>query len=100
MGVLTREGLLAGLMRAGPQAQVREAMQTDFQTADPVEMAELALSRLQGAPCHCLPVLRNGRLVGIVTAENAGEFMLIEAAMREQRAERRIGARVEGKEAA
>ncbi len=84
VGVLTREGLLAGLTKGGPQAQVAEAMQTRFETADPAEMAELALARLQSSGCRSLPVLRNGQLVGIVTLENAGEFMMIQAAMHER----------------
>jgi Zn-dependent protease len=100
VGVLTREGLLAGLTKGGPQAEVGEAMQRSFETADPAEMAELALARLQSSACRSLPVLRNGQLVGIVTLENAGEFMMIQAAMRGRLKDRRVGAHVPGKTAA
>lgn len=84
VGVLTREGLLAGLTKGGPRAEVGEAMHRGFETAEPGEMAELALARLQSSTCRSLPVLRNGPLVGIVTLENAGEFMMIQAAMHER----------------
>lgn len=84
VGVLTQEGLLAGLTKGGPQAEVGEAMHRSFETAEPGEMAELALARLQSSGCRSLPVLRNGQLVGIVTLENAGEFMMIQAAMHER----------------
>jgi hypothetical protein len=63
-------------------------MQASFETADPGEMAELVLARLQSSTLRCLPVLRNGQLVGIVTSENVGEFIMIQAAMRERRADR------------
>ena len=98
-GVLTREGLLGGLTKAGPQAEVGEAMQRSFDTADPGEMAELVLARLQSSACRCLPVLRNGQLVGIVTLENVGEFIMIRAAIRERREDWRNGARASSRSA-
>ena len=100
VGVLTRESLLAGLTKGGPQAEVGEAMQRSFETADPAEMAELALARLQSSACRALPVLRNGQLVGIVTLENAGEFMMIQTAMRGRVEDRRMRTRVPHKTAA
>jgi Zn-dependent protease len=92
VGVLTREGLLAGLTRFGPQADVGRAMQTTFETADAGEMAELALARLQQCACRALPVLRDRRLVGIVTMENLGEFVMLHAAMRGRKGGRRFTA--------
>lgn len=89
VGVLTREALLAALTEAGPQGEVGEAMETSFETADPAEMAELALARLQSSACRSLPVLRNGQLAGIVTMENVGEFLMIQAAMHRRREDRR-----------
>jgi Zn-dependent protease len=85
VGVLTREGLLAGLTRFGPQVDVGRVMQTTFETADAGEMAELALARLQQCACRALPVLRDGRLVGMVTMANLGEFMMLQEAMRGRR---------------
>ncbi len=35
-----------------------------------------------GSPCHTLPVLSNGRLSGVLTLDNVGEFVMIEAALR------------------
>jgi CBS-domain-containing membrane protein len=48
-------------------------------------MAELALARLQQCACRALPVLRDGRLVGMVTMANLGEFMMLQEAMRGRR---------------
>jgi Zn-dependent protease len=85
VGVLTQENLLAGLTTGGPRTQIGDAMQRSFETADPTEMIEPVLVRMQSSACRALPVLRNGELTGIVTAENVGEFLLIHAAMRGRR---------------
>ncbi len=82
VGVLTRKDLLAALTRHGPDAPVGEAMQTEFETADASEMLETAFRRLQSCPCRTVPVQRDGELVGLVTMENVGEFVAIQAASR------------------
>ena len=41
---------------------------------------EKALQRLQTSACPTLPVLRNQKLVGLLTAENLGEFLMIQGA--------------------
>ncbi|MCX7722695.1 MAG: site-2 protease family protein [Verrucomicrobiae bacterium] len=82
VGVLTRADLLAALAQRGTGALVGEVMQRDFMTADPAEMAETVFNRLQECNCHSLPVVQNGRLIGILTADNVGEFLMIQAALR------------------
>ncbi len=80
VGVLTRADLLTALAQRGEQAAVSEVMQRDFQTADPGEMIDVVFQRLQGSKCHTVPILRRGRLVGLITMENVGEFISIQAA--------------------
>ena len=82
VGVLTRTDLIPALATRGQTTVVGEVMQREFQTADPLEMAEGVFARLQDSNCTSLPVLSNGRLVGILTAENLGEFLMIQAALR------------------
>jgi CBS-domain-containing membrane protein len=36
--------------------------------------------RLQASACRTLPVIQNRRLVGLLTAENLGEFLMIRSA--------------------
>ena len=57
-------------------------MEKKFETADPAEMLESALGRLQTCGCHSLPVVKGGSLMGILTMENIGEFMMIQSALR------------------
>jgi len=79
-GVLTRRDLLAALARRGRDAPVGEAVRRECLTADASEMLEAVLARLQGRDCHTLPVTEHGALVGLVTMDNVGEFLMIQAA--------------------
>jgi len=81
VGVLTRHDLLAALTRSGQQTPVGEAMQREFETVEAAEMLETAFRRLQSCQCHTLPVMRRGELVGMVTMDNVGEFVAVQAAM-------------------
>ena len=80
VGVITRDGLLKALANNKP-ARVGDIMQRDIATADASEMLEGAFQRLQECACHTVPVLQNGQLVGLLTAENVGEFMMIRTAL-------------------
>ena len=85
VGVLTRSDLTAALGRHGPGARVREIMRRDFVTVDPRDMLQTAFARLQDCDCHTLPVVRDGRLMGLVTADNLAEVLMIQEALREKR---------------
>jgi Zn-dependent protease/predicted transcriptional regulator len=84
VGVLTRADLLVALAQRGGAA-VSDVMRREFQTVDPAEMLDTAFRRLQGCECHTLPVVRRGQLVGLVTADNIGEFMMIQGALQKAR---------------
>ncbi|MGH7521907.1 MAG: site-2 protease family protein [Gemmatimonadales bacterium] len=82
VGVLTRGRLLEGLAKEGAAAPVGRVMETTFRTADPREPVEQALARMQECRCHTLPVLSQRGLEGVLTADNVGEFVMIETALR------------------
>ncbi|RIK63631.1 site-2 protease family protein [candidate division KSB1 bacterium] len=86
VGVLTRNDLLKALSQRGTNGRVEEAMQRQFETADPNEMLETVFARLNASRCHSLPLVRNGQLAGIVTMDNVGEFLMVQAALRKARA--------------
>ncbi len=85
LGILTRSNLLAGLSQYGPDQLVTTVMQREFETAQPNEMLEAVLQRLATAPARVMPVLQNGDLVGLVTAENLGEYLMIQNALHHRR---------------
>jgi CBS domain-containing protein len=87
MGILTRSNLLSGLSQHGPDQLVTSVMQREFDTAQPNEMLEGLLTRLARSPIRTMPVLQDGNLVGLVTMENLGEYLMIQNALR-RRAER------------
>jgi len=82
VGVLTREVLVRALSEHGLDGAVGDAMTRSFQTADAREPLDRALARLQLCACPVLPVLDNGRLVGLVTADNISEYVMIRGALR------------------
>lgn len=81
LGLLTRSRLVDGLAKNGQSTPVGNVMETNFVAAHPSEMADAAFIRLQHSDCRSMPVLRDGKLLGMVTAENVGEFLMIQAAL-------------------
>lgn len=81
VGILPRGDLMAGLSRLGQEGLVSQVMRTDFQALDSSDMLEGAALRLQSCDCHTLPVLHGGHLVGLLTMENMGEFLMIRSAL-------------------
>ena len=79
VGVITRSDLLKALARKDVLS-VNEIMLRDFPIAHASDMLETALQRLQASPCPAMPVVQTGSLVGLLTAENLGEFLIIENA--------------------
>jgi len=81
VGILTRNDLVTALKQRGEVALVGETMRRDFLTADVAEMLEGASVRLQMCDCHTMPVMRGGQLVGLITMDNLGEFLMIRSAL-------------------
>jgi CBS domain-containing protein len=79
-GMLTRRDLMNTLTRSGRSATVGDAMKRDCPTADASEMLEAVLTRVQALDCRTVPVLHHGVLVGLLTMDNVGEFLMIHAA--------------------
>ncbi len=82
LGILTREDLVRAITQGGTEKHVRDAMRRDFMAVDSHDMLEQAVKVLQGSGCRSLPVEHNGELVGMLTLENVGEFMMINSAIR------------------
>lgn len=79
VGVLTRDDLVRTLARDGAGARVDHAMRVDVPTIGEGDPAEAAVAAMRANRCRSLPVLRQDRLVGIVTADGIAEFMSLHA---------------------
>ena len=84
VGILTRTDLLVALADFGHDHPVMSVMRRAFLIAEPAEMLEMAFQRLQECDCHTMPVIHDGRMVGLITMDNLGEYLLIEAALQER----------------
>jgi len=80
MGILTHATFFQALSQHGDDFPVTSAMTEDFDTAEAAEPMESVFNRVQSGRCTTIPVLENGRLAGLLTAENIGEFVMIQAA--------------------
>ena len=80
-GMLTRHDLLRRLAEGGPQSRVADAMERDVDIVDPHDMLDVALGRLDARQSSAAPVVQNGRLIGLLTAEAVAEFLSIQAAL-------------------
>ena len=81
-GILTQTDLLRALSASDQYLTVTSAMQDNFFTVDSLEMLESAFAKLTDCNCHTLPVTLNGKLVGLLTMDNLGEYMRIHAALK------------------
>jgi Zn-dependent protease/CBS domain-containing protein len=83
LGMLTREDMTKSLAQSGPETRVRDSMRRDITTVDPRMSLEQALVLIRECNCRCLPVEHEGRLVGLLTLDNVGEFLSIHSALRQ-----------------
>ena len=76
---------MIALQQHGPDSLVEGVMRQDFVSLGANEMLDIGLARIQEAEC-CMtaPVIDRDSLVGLLTAENVNEFLLIVSALGEQ----------------
>jgi Zn-dependent protease/predicted transcriptional regulator len=80
-GMLTRTALMKALAERGEHARVGDVMDRGFQSASPQEPAEEVLARLKSSGSHSMPVTRDGQLLGVLTMDNVGEYVMVRAAL-------------------
>lgn len=81
VGVLTRADLLKALAEYDASLRVDAVMRRDFEIVHPGDMLEAAFARLQACNCHIFPVVQDDVLVGLLSSENIGEFLMLQAAL-------------------
>lgn len=85
LGMLSRADLVRGLHDHGRDAEVQRVMRTDLPALDAGLPPEHALQLLGVSRAAALPVLRDGRLVGLLTQENVMEYLMLRQAITERR---------------
>ena len=84
-GILSRDALIRGVEQLGSDAPVEQAMQPSnlaFVSGSPLRDA---VQQMQVARITAAPIVSDGRVIGLLTLENAGEF----AALRQAASTRR-----------
>jgi Zn-dependent protease len=80
-GMLTRDNLIRGLSKRGPEATVAEAMTPSAPTVAPTLGFQEALDRLRASGLPALPVVdAGGSLVGMLTMDNITDLLLVRRA--------------------
>ncbi|MGD9885137.1 MAG: site-2 protease family protein [Reyranella sp.] len=85
-GVVTRDGMIRGLMTRGPDTPVADVMERDVATVDRQAPLSEAIAKLQGGGQALIGVVdTDGRLTGIITLENLAEYLMVAQASHEVR---------------
>jgi CBS domain-containing protein len=82
IGILDRDTFMKALAERGQSTPVVEVMRREVTEIDSHDMVETALTRLQENGSKTLPVMHNGQLVGLITAENITEYLMIRSALK------------------
>ena len=81
IGMLHRNDLFRGLKEHGEIYPVAEAMRREVTAVDPAQALDSAVAQVNSEHGTTIVALENGRLVGLLTAENIGEYFFIRAAL-------------------
>jgi predicted transcriptional regulator len=81
VGILTHRELFVALRERGEHAVVEDLMRCEFAVLSAADPLETALAPENVEKGLAMPVLADGRLIGLVTAENVGELFMIRAAL-------------------
>jgi Zn-dependent protease/CBS domain-containing protein len=81
IGILAHRELFLALREQGERAVVADVMRREFALLSAEAPLESALAPENVEKGLAMPVLDGGRLVGLVTAENVGEFFMIRRAL-------------------
>ncbi len=84
-GILERDRFMSALAEHGQSAAVVDFIRRDLPSVDSHEMVERAVERLQESGAKALPVTHGGQFIGLITAENITEFLMIRSALRTAR---------------
>jgi Zn-dependent protease/CBS domain-containing protein len=80
LGMLSQARLLEALGQRGADASVASVMRSPVEALDASDLLESVMAHSGGEMRSAWPVISEGRLVGLLTAENLGMFYLVRSA--------------------
>jgi Zn-dependent protease/predicted transcriptional regulator len=80
-GMLLRADIMATLAAGDVYASVRKAMREDVPVSSPDEALQFVFARFHETEAATVPVVENGRLVGLITRENVAEYVMVQSAL-------------------
>jgi CBS domain-containing protein len=81
VGVLTRTNLMRALESDQREEPVEAVMTETCEVANASEMLDAAFRRMEQSGCTSLPVVRDGALVGMLTLEHVGRWLMVRGAL-------------------
>jgi len=90
-GMLLRADLLRALAEGKAGVRVGEVMRPPCGVVEDTAMLQGTFERMRQETCSTLPVVHGGALVGMVTLENVGEWMMVHSALRKASSRSAIG---------
>src|SRR5262249_21174427 len=81
VGPLHRRALVNALGQSGPLTPVSAVMQATPAPVSPSDSLESTFQRMRETEAQTLPVVQDGTLVGLITLENIGEFLMVRTAL-------------------
>ena len=81
VGIVTRQDVVTALEAGNPLQPVANFMRTDALSCSPEDDLDTALQTLRSSHLPLLPVLGQGRLIGLLTSENILEALMFRRAL-------------------
>ena len=86
VGIVTRQDVITALDAGNPTQPVANFMRTDTLRCSPEEPLDTAVDTLRASHLPILPVITEGRLIGLLTCENVLEALMFRRALSQRSA--------------
>jgi Zn-dependent protease/predicted transcriptional regulator len=81
VGILRRNDLVKALSENRTEASVAEAMGQDCDVVSEADSLRKVVEAMQTRQCSSVPVVRESRIIGLLTLENVSEMILVNSAL-------------------
>jgi CBS domain containing-hemolysin-like protein len=84
IGILRRNDLVKALSEGRRDTAVTAGMSRDCETVDEASSLQSAVESMRERQCATMPVVADGRIIGLLTLENISEMIMVNTAMDHQ----------------